>query len=254
MRAAGVSASDLVVVYDGKDSTAAARAWWTLRYFGHERVRVLDGGYRAWVDAGRPVTTEATRVTPGDFTATPGRPPAARRRRRGGATGERRAARRARRRALPRRGRAHRPVAGHIPGAVSAPTGDNVGGDGRFLSPERLRERFAGLGAHGETPVGAYCGSGSPPPTRCWPSPWRASRRPCTPARGRTGSPTPAARSRPAERQGRRRRPAKPRSLRWYQPSSVSPSRRHSRTSGRGGTPGSRPAPGRGPSARCPGS
>ena len=53
MRRAGVSDGRLVVVYDDADSTAAARAWWLLRYFGHPRVRVLDGGYRAWTAAGQ---------------------------------------------------------------------------------------------------------------------------------------------------------------------------------------------------------
>jgi thiosulfate/3-mercaptopyruvate sulfurtransferase len=52
------------------------------------------------------------------------------------------------------------PVAGHIPGAVSAPTLGNVGVDGRFLPPPLLRERFAGLGATDADDVGVYCGSG----------------------------------------------------------------------------------------------
>src|ERR1700679_2021245 len=52
MRRAGVSDDRLVVVYDDADSTAAARAWWLLRYFGHQSVRVLDGGFRAWTAAG----------------------------------------------------------------------------------------------------------------------------------------------------------------------------------------------------------
>ena len=55
------------------------------------------------------------------------------------------------------------PVAGHIPGAATAPTGENVRGDGVFRSPDELRARFAALGlALGTTatPVGAYCGSG----------------------------------------------------------------------------------------------
>jgi thiosulfate/3-mercaptopyruvate sulfurtransferase len=58
-------------------------------------------------------------------------------------------------------------VAGHIPGAVSAPTLGNVGPDGRFLPVAELRARFAGLGVAagrsgtpGEVAVGAYCGSG----------------------------------------------------------------------------------------------
>ncbi len=160
MRRAGVGPSNLVVVYDDKDSTAAARAWWTLRYFGHERVRVLDGGYHAWVEAGRPVTTEATKVTPGDFTATPGGMPlvdadGAAAIAEGGVLLDARTAERFRGETEP-----IDPVAGHIPGAVSAPTGENVVGDGRFLAPERLRERFEALGVSGDARVGAYCGSG----------------------------------------------------------------------------------------------
>ena len=45
------------MVYDDADSTAAARAWWLLRYFGHRQVRVLDGGFAAWTAAGHPVET-----------------------------------------------------------------------------------------------------------------------------------------------------------------------------------------------------
>jgi thiosulfate/3-mercaptopyruvate sulfurtransferase len=52
------------------------------------------------------------------------------------------------------------PIAGHVPGAVSAPTSENVGADGRFRSPAELRRRFAAMGADGSRPVGAYCGSG----------------------------------------------------------------------------------------------
>jgi thiosulfate/3-mercaptopyruvate sulfurtransferase len=52
------------------------------------------------------------------------------------------------------------PVAGHIPGAVSAPTVDNMGPDGRFLPQHELRERFGALGVRPGRPVGTYCGSG----------------------------------------------------------------------------------------------
>ena len=75
MRAAGVSQDRAVVVYDDRDATAAARAWWLLRYFGHEHVRVLDGGYQAWLAAGLPVSTADPAATPGDFTARPGHLP-----------------------------------------------------------------------------------------------------------------------------------------------------------------------------------
>ena len=59
MRRAGVSEGRPVVAYDDGDSIAAARAWWTLRYFGHDQVRVLDGGFSAWVAAGLPVSRSA---------------------------------------------------------------------------------------------------------------------------------------------------------------------------------------------------
>jgi thiosulfate/3-mercaptopyruvate sulfurtransferase len=52
------------------------------------------------------------------------------------------------------------PRAGHVPGAVSAPTGENLAADGTFLPPEVLRERFAGKGADENARIGVYCGSG----------------------------------------------------------------------------------------------
>lgn len=160
MRRAGVRDDGLVVVYDDADSTAAARAWWVLRYFGHRRVRVLDGGYHAWVEAGHPVTTEAPRPAAGDFTARPGDVPlldadGAAAVAKAGVLLDARTAERYRGEVEP-----VDPVAGHIPGAVSAPTLGNVGVDGRFLPAGLLRERFAQLGATDAAEVGAYCGSG----------------------------------------------------------------------------------------------
>jgi len=168
MRRAGVRAGRPVVAYDDGDSIIAARAWWTLRYFGHGPVQVLDGGFRAWAAAGQPVTTDEPPVAAGDFTAVPGHLPLL------GAPG---AAALARSGVLldARAGERYRgetepidPVAGHIPGAVSAPTLGNLAGDGRFLPQGELRRRFAALGvpvggraaAEASTAVGAYCGSG----------------------------------------------------------------------------------------------
>src|SRR5580693_6678579 len=75
MRAAGVSEGRPVVVYDDRDATAAARAWWLLRYHGHQNVRALDGGYQAWLAAGLPVSHADPAAKPGDFTARPGHMP-----------------------------------------------------------------------------------------------------------------------------------------------------------------------------------
>jgi len=161
MRRAGVSDGRDVVVYDEADSTAAARGWWMLRYFGHPRVRVLDGGYRAWAAAGQPVVTgEGAAPPPGDFTARPGGMPllnadGAAGLARHGTLLDARAGERYRGEAEP-----VDPVAGHIPGAVSAPTAGNVNPDGTFKDPAGLAARFAGLGAVPGAPVGAYCGSG----------------------------------------------------------------------------------------------
>ena len=76
MRRAGVSNGNSVVVYDEADATAAARAWWLLRYFGHRDCQVLDGGFRAWVAAGGQLATgEGAAPGGGDFTARAGQMP-----------------------------------------------------------------------------------------------------------------------------------------------------------------------------------
>ena len=164
MRRAGVSDRRPVVVYDDADATVAARAWWLLRYFGHDACRVLDGGFRAWRAAGGQVATgDGAAPAPGDFTARPGHMPVldadgAASLARHGALLDARARERYRGETEP-----IDPVAGHIPGAISAPTTGNVAHDGRFLPAAGLRARFAalGVGAHRDAPpVAAYCGSG----------------------------------------------------------------------------------------------
>jgi thiosulfate/3-mercaptopyruvate sulfurtransferase len=163
MRRAGVRGGALAIVYDDGDSMAAARAWWLLRYFGHEQVRVLDGGFRAWTEGGQPA--EAGRqprsaVPAGDFTACPGHMPlldaaGAADLARTGLLLDARARERYRGETEP-----VDPVAGHIPGTVSAPTTQNVNPDGTFRPPADLAARFADLGAAGGAQIGAYCGSG----------------------------------------------------------------------------------------------
>ena len=164
MRRAGVRDSQPVGVYDDADSTAAARAWWLLRYFGHRQVRVLDGGFAAWTAAGHPVQPGLPASAPaaGDFTASPGHlalldADGAAALARTGVLLDARAGARYRGETEP-----VDPVAGHIPGAVSAPTAENVHKDGTFLPPADLARRFAalGVGADGDPAVGAYCGSG----------------------------------------------------------------------------------------------
>jgi len=157
MRRAGVSAGRPVVVYDGGQGWGAARAWWLLRWTGHPDVRVLDGGLPTWTG---PLETSVQTPAEGDFEPVPG--PA-------GLLDADGAAALARSGVLldARAGERYRgevepidPVGGHIPGAVSAPTTENVASDGRFLPAEELNARFKALGVTEDTEVGVYCGSG----------------------------------------------------------------------------------------------
>jgi thiosulfate/3-mercaptopyruvate sulfurtransferase len=166
MRAAGISQDRSVVAYDDGDCMAASRGWWVLRYYGHRDVRVLDGGYRAWVSAGLAVTTTEPGPAPGDFTARPGSVPVldaigAQAIAQTGLLLDARAGERYRGEIEPMD-----PVAGHIPGAISVPTAGNMSPDGTFKDAAELAARFAKLGVTARAAgqdggaVGAYCGSG----------------------------------------------------------------------------------------------
>ncbi|RUS47342.1 sulfurtransferase [Cohnella sp. AR92] len=56
--AAGIGDDTDVIVYDDQGGSIAGRLWWTLKYLGHERVRLLAEGFSGWRDAGQPVTDE----------------------------------------------------------------------------------------------------------------------------------------------------------------------------------------------------
>lgn len=156
----GLRRDDAVVAYDAGHGFGAARAWWLLRHAGVADVRILDGGLAAWVAAGGALEAGDVVPTPSDIelgwdalgtvdadgaAAWPGR----------GVLLDARAGERFRGEVEPMD-----PAAGHIPGAVNAPTTDNVGPDGLFLPPDALRQRFARLGVDDSTRVAVYCGSG----------------------------------------------------------------------------------------------
>jgi thiosulfate/3-mercaptopyruvate sulfurtransferase len=163
LRRSGIRQGHPVIVYDagGAPPTgAAARAWWILRWAGLSDVRVLDGGYAAWVAAGGAVTRAEPVPAPGDVTVTAGSLPIV------DAAGARRAAvdgvlLDAR---VPARFRGETepvdPVAGHIPGARNQPAAETVDDEGRLHPPALLRGRFADLGIRQDQLVAAYCGSG----------------------------------------------------------------------------------------------
>jgi thiosulfate/3-mercaptopyruvate sulfurtransferase len=164
LRAWGVDNGSTVVLYDDGPGAFAARAWWLLAWLGkRDGVLLLDGGLKAWQDAGLALSNAAPEMTQGHFS---GQPDAGLlldatqlQQRLGSADLTLLDAR-----ALPRfRGEVEPldPVAGHIPGAQCAVFTDNLGSDGRFLPAGQLRARFDAL--RGERPVEslvAYCGSG----------------------------------------------------------------------------------------------
>jgi len=157
----GVSAGSRVVVYDATGGLAAARAWWLLRWGGCRDVRILDGGLAGWQAAGGALETGAVVPVPGDVSLTGGGMPvldadaAAVLPGAGGVLLDARAAERYRGEVEP-----VDPRAGHVPGAVSAPTAANLHADGRFLSAAELAARFAALGVTPGDRVAVYCGSG----------------------------------------------------------------------------------------------
>ncbi|MRG59406.1 sulfurtransferase [Agromyces sp. CFH 90414] len=159
MRRWGLRDGDLAVVMDDLGGQSAARAWWLLRHARFD-VRLLDGGLSGWVAAGHPLERGDVVPEPGEATARFGGMPVldiddAAALAAGGVLLDARAAERYRGEVEP-----VDPVAGHIPGARSAPSAGNLDADGRFLPVEALAERFAALGATPGAPVAAYCGSG----------------------------------------------------------------------------------------------
>lgn len=156
----GIGNEDLVVAYDDSGGGVAARLWWMLDDLGHREAAVLDGGIGAWMAAGLPLTQDRPNWPPARLELAPAW---SRVIDRAGLTDRLGSVVLLDGRAGPRyRGETEPvdPVAGHIPSAISAPIAENLGPDGRFLSPERLAERFHGLGVSGR-PVVTSCGSGT---------------------------------------------------------------------------------------------
>ncbi len=158
MAAAGIGDDTAVVVYDDAQGSYAGRLWWMLDVTGHAAA-VLDGGIQGWsrpLEAGPSVAKQ-----PAAFTARPWRvadPTDIARtiRESTGVVLDARAPERYRGEVEP-----FDSVAGHIPGAVSAPWGDNIDPEtGRFLDAEALRKRYAALGVKAASSAIAYCGSG----------------------------------------------------------------------------------------------
>jgi thiosulfate/3-mercaptopyruvate sulfurtransferase len=161
MSAIGVGPTTTVVAYDDQAGAIAARLWFVLHAYGHDRAAVLDGGIVKWQAEGRGIETAEPHVAPSAFRAQP-RPGLVltkddvKARRAGTPLLDARAPERYRGDAEP-----IDPRAGHIPGAANAPFSGNLtpGPTPTLRAAAELRERYAALGAAEREPI-VYCGSG----------------------------------------------------------------------------------------------
>ena len=158
----GVTADTTIVAYDQGHGAGAARLWWLLRATEWPRLRVLDGGYAAWLAGGYPVATQltsrvATHVSPRPFSGwvTTAAVEQALRGNSAVLVDARAADRYA------GQNETIDPIAGHVPGALNHPFLGNLGPDGRFRSASELRALWHGLlGERGASALISMCGSG----------------------------------------------------------------------------------------------
>ncbi len=162
-RSWGVNADSLVVVYDDTSGAQASRAWWTFRWAGFDNVRILDGGIIAWKAEGQKLSDKPSAAPGGgSVSMTAGNMP----------TIEADEAQTLAREGVlfDARGKAAyvgapvepgKPAAGHIPGAILAPSAGNIGPDARFKPHDELCVALAEIGADGSKQIGVYCGSGN---------------------------------------------------------------------------------------------
>jgi thiosulfate/3-mercaptopyruvate sulfurtransferase len=164
----GIDDGVQVVAYDQGNGAYASRLWWLLRWLGHRNVAVLNGGFAAWQKAGLAISTEVPTLELRQFVARPQRSEVVSTDELAKWVAQGELADGAQT-LLDARG-ADRfagenetidPVAGHIPGARSAPFARNLDEQGRFLPPAALRERWNEI-LRGQPPskVILMCGSG----------------------------------------------------------------------------------------------
>jgi thiosulfate/3-mercaptopyruvate sulfurtransferase len=162
LSALGIGDEMDLVVYEQEGVFSAPRAWWMLKTFGAQRVYLLDGGLRAWCDAGLPTEAGEVLRAPAVFHATLNENAvkdfsqmqtliAAQAQ----ILDARSAGRFSGTAPEPRPGLS----SGHMPGATSIPFSELVN-NGRLRSAEELREIFAAKGVDREQPITTTCGSG----------------------------------------------------------------------------------------------
>lgn len=156
----GIDANQQVVVYDQKSGAIAARLWWMLKWLGHERVAVLEGGWHNWQEKDLPIDSEIPKKQVAHFI------PNERKDWLVNAAFVEKIRQDDSYHLIDSRAKNRYagleepidPVAGHIPGAQNLPFMENIDGEGQFIAVEKLKERFKGLENAEQTIF--YCGSG----------------------------------------------------------------------------------------------
>ncbi len=163
----GIGNDTAIVVYGDKNNWFAAYAYWYLKIYGHEDVRILDGGRQKWIDEGRELTTASPQVAQASYTAKD-RDESIRAYRDAvretiGATGQALVDVRSPQEfsghliAPPGYEQEGAQRGGHIPSAASIPWASAVRDDGTFKSADELRELYSGKGITDDKAVTAYC-------------------------------------------------------------------------------------------------
>ncbi len=160
----GIHSDTQVIVHDDNSGAMAARAWWLLRWLGHDRVALLDGGLRRWQALALPMETGAVTVPEEQFAPAPQNERVITTEELEAACGSATAPRLFDARDAARfRGDREPidPVAGHIPGAKNMPFTASLNEDGTWKRPAALRHLWSSaLGEDPNLPWGVMCGSG----------------------------------------------------------------------------------------------
>lgn len=160
----GIDNASRVVVYDSDSGAIAARAWWMLRWLGHRKVALLDGGFAGWIREQRPTERGEIGVSTRKFSPSAQKDwilttewieGCIRAREEYCLVDARDAAR------FAGESEPIDPVAGHVPGALNLPFSKNLRGDGRWKTPRELRVLWGKvIGDRAAGQWGVMCGSG----------------------------------------------------------------------------------------------
>lgn len=156
--ALGVTRESDVVVYDGGDGRAASALWYMLRFLGHDKVRILDGGFRAWLKAGRPLTQDLPQLAKATYVPKP----------RNDWALKTRDVDPKRMRVLDARSLAEYSgketggarQGGHIPGAQAFPWTRLAGESASFKPPAEMKKILAAAGIAQDQEIVTYCNGG----------------------------------------------------------------------------------------------